>query len=72
MNIKVNLDRFENEKAVLITKDKDIIIWPKDKLPENVSEGTVLNINISNDKKDTEKNQKLAKEILNEILNPEN
>ena len=72
MNIKATVDRFENEKAVLITKDKNEIIWPKNKLPEETSEGMVLNINISNDKKNTEKNKELAKEILNEILNPEN
>ncbi|MCK5510962.1 DUF3006 domain-containing protein [Candidatus Parcubacteria bacterium] len=72
MNIKATVDRFENEKAVLITKDKNEIIWPKSKLPEETTEGMVLNINISNDKKNTEKNKELAKEILNEILNPEN
>lgn len=68
MNIKATVDRFEGNKAVLITKDKDEIIWPKNKLPENSNEGMVLNINISNDKKNTEKNKELAKEILNEIL----
>ncbi|MCK4539996.1 DUF3006 domain-containing protein [Candidatus Parcubacteria bacterium] len=72
MHIKATIDRFENEKAVLITKDKDEIIWPKNKLPEETTEGMVLNINISNNKKNTEKNKELAKKILNEILNPEN
>ncbi len=72
MNIKATIDRFEGEKAVLITTDKNEIIWPKNKLPEKTTEDMVLNINISNDKKNTEKNKELAKEILNEILNPEN
>ena len=72
MNIKATIDRFEGEKAVLITKDKNEIIWPKNMLPEETTEGMVLNINISNDKKNTGKNKELAKEILNEILNPEN
>ena len=70
MRIKVIVDRFENDKAVLIAKDKNQIIWPKNKLPENTGEGTVLNIDISDNKENTEKNQALAKEILNEILNP--
>ena len=72
MNIKATIDRFENDKAILITKDKIEIIWPKNKLPENASEGIVLNIDIFNDKESTKKNKELAKEILNEILNPEN
>ena len=42
MNINLTIDRFENEKAVLKTKDNESIIWPKNKLPENLKEGDVI------------------------------
>ncbi len=68
MNIKITIDRFEGEKAVLKTEDNQSIVWPKDKLPANAHESMVLNFNILNDT-ETEKDKKeLAKEILNEIL----
>lgn len=69
MNIKLTIDRFEGDKAVLKTEDGDTIVWPKNKLPIDTHESKVLNFNILNDE-ETEKDKKeLAKEILNEILN---
>ena len=69
MILKVTIDRFENEKAVLKTEDKQTIIWPKDKLPENIHEGGVLKIAISSDQATESVDKELAKGILNEILN---
>ncbi len=69
MNIKITIDRVENDKAVLQTEDGQSIIWPKDKLPEGAREGTALNFNILNDAEAEKDKKKLAKEILNEILN---
>ena len=70
MDMTVVIDRFEGNMAVLITKDKQAISWPQDKLPENAKEGAVLNIQISDDKIKTNDNKNLAKNILNEILTP--
>ncbi len=68
MIIKITIDRFESDKAVLITEDGENIIWPKKKLPENSREGSSLMFAITGNKEDkTTKN--LAKNILNEILN---
>jgi len=71
MNISLVIDRFENGKAILKTNDNDTIIWPKNKLPENLQEGSVLNFNITNDKNEEVNKKNLAKDILNEILNPD-
>ncbi len=70
MDITVTIDRFEGDKAVLITNDKQAINWPKDKLPQTAKEGTVLEINIIDSKDKTNNNKQLAKDILNEILTP--
>ena len=71
MKILLTIDRFEENKAVLKTEDGDTIIWPKNKLPENIKEGSVLNFIISRDAETEEEKKELAKNILNEILNTE-
>jgi hypothetical protein len=70
MILTIVIDRFENDKAVLKTTDNETIVWPKSKLPVGVTEGSVLAFAIVNDKLKGEENLKLAKDILNEILNP--
>jgi len=65
MNIKLIIERIENGQAVLKTEDGQNIIWPVNKLPEPISEGAILNISINNKE---QKNNQLAKDILNEIL----
>lgn len=68
MMIKLTIDRFESDQAVLKTEDNTAIIWPKEKLPKNINAGSVLLFTITNDAKDEEDSKKLAKDILNEIL----
>lgn len=69
MNIKLTIDRFENNKAILITDEGDTVIWPKSKLPNDAREGMVLNFNILSDLETEKEKKELAKDILNEILN---
>jgi hypothetical protein len=69
MLIKATIDRFENGRAVLRTTDRQSIIWPKDKLPANIHEGSVLRIAVSSDQAAESADKELAKDILNEILN---
>ncbi len=69
MNIQITIDRFEGDKAVLQTEDGQSIVWPKDKLPDGAREGMALNFNILSDAETEKDKKKLAKEILNEILN---
>ncbi len=69
MLIKATIDRFENGRVVLKTEDKQSIIWPREKLPENIREGSVLRIAVSSDDAAEGADRELAKNILNEILN---
>ncbi len=71
MLLNLTVDRFEDSNAILKTPENKTIIWPKDKIPKETKEGTVLSFSISaNTNKEQDKRQ-LAKDILNEILNPE-
>lgn len=69
MIIKLTIDRFEADKAVLITADGASIIWPKDKLPAGAREGLALNFDISDDAEREKRDKQAAKDILNEIIN---
>ena len=70
MIIKITIDRFEGDKAVLKTEDNQNIIWPKEKLPKDIKEGSNLVFVISNNHNDDGK--KLAKNLLNELLDTSN
>ena len=72
MTIKLTIDRFENDKAILKTEDRSTIIWPKNQLPANSHEGMVLVFNIIDDLQAEKDKKQLAKEILNEILDVSN
>ncbi len=63
------VDRFEEEKAVIILKDHQTVYWPKDKLPDDVKEGDAVWLRLAHDKDLTKEREKLAKKILEEILN---
>lgn len=67
METQFTIDRFEGDKAVL-KDNKNSIIWPKEKIPANASEGSVLNFKIFLDSEKEADNKKIAKDILNEIL----
>lgn len=67
MKMRLTIDRIEGEKAVLKDDDGATIIWPTEKLPEESTEGSVLTFLIT---KGDSKNNELAKDIINEIINP--
>lgn len=65
------LDRFEEYKAVLvfsIGRLKQELILPKRYLPKGVTEGEILHLQFLTDKVAKDKQTKLAREILAEIL----
>lgn len=68
MLIKLTIDRFEGDKAVLKTNDGLTVLWPKNKLPENSKEGSLINFTINKDLETEDEKRILAKNILNEIL----
>ena len=69
--IKGVLDRFEGKQAIIKTEDGTEIIWPINKLPEDVTAGNTLKISISTSLDETSEKEQLAKNMLNEILNVE-
>ncbi len=62
------LDRFENGTAVLIGEHYKILI-PKKLIPKSLNEGDIIHLTLSSDKAETQRREKSAKELLNEILN---
>ncbi len=66
MKLKLIIDRIEGEKAVLKNENGDTFIWPAGYLPEESGEKNILTFLITKGKN---KDEKLAKSILNEILN---
>lgn len=65
------LDRFENNSGVLRFEGSQELVVPKDELPKDVKESAVLFLLFSESASEEEARQKLAKSILNEILNAE-
>lgn len=66
--LKAAIDRIEGESAVIKTENGQELIWPKDNLPADAREGTAIRLNLSTSKTDEEERAKLAKTLLNEIL----
>lgn len=66
--IKAAIDRFEGDSAVIKTEDGQELLWPKNELPPDAKEGTAVRLNISTSQTDEEERTKLAKTLLNEIL----
>jgi len=62
------IDRFEGEFVVIKTDSGQEILWPKNNLPEDAKEGTAVRLTLSTSKTDEEERTKLAKTLLNEIL----
>ena len=71
LNLELTIDRIENDKAVLKTKDNETIIWPKSKLPLDAKDGSVFYFLIKNAEEKEQAEHELAKNILNEILSGE-
>jgi len=69
MIIELTIDRLEGDKAVLITADGVSLVWPKDKLPDGIHEGSALNFEIMKNEEREKRDKQTAKDILNEIIN---
>lgn len=62
------IDRFENGSAVLIGEHAEIVV-PKKLIPKSCSESDIIHLTISSDEAETNRREKSAKELLNQILN---
>jgi hypothetical protein len=68
MDYSLIIKDISSEQAILQDQDSNLVYLPKDKLPENLSVGQTLNLQINFDSASREPENILAKEILNEIL----
>ena len=65
---KGTVDRFENDKAVIVLDDGQEIIWPISEMPDGVAEGEAVRLVLFTKEDDRTEREKMAKTILNEIL----
>jgi len=63
------IDSFEGDWALVVLKDHQVIRWPKSKLKEDLKEGDSVWLNLSGDKDLTKEREKIARKILEEIIN---
>jgi len=67
--LKTIVKKFEGKFVVLETEDKQTIHWPIKNLPDDIQEGDVTRLIISTNKTDQEDREKLARVVINKILN---
>lgn len=67
--MKAVIDRFEEDKAVLLVgEDEDVkVVFPKEYLPEEAEEGDYLSVDISIDTEATEAARAEAEALLKEL-----
>ncbi len=71
MKIQFVLDRIEGNSAIIITPENVEVSWPKNLLPSGVKEGDVVSFAINEQEEETRELKRDAKDLLNEILNPD-
>ena len=69
--LTATIDRIEEDKAILVFDDGQKLIIPINKLPANSSAGKILEINLNANENETNEKERLAKDVLNEILSNE-
>lgn len=62
------IDHFEEKSAVIEIENCQKIIWPKDKIDKDLKEGSGVKLVLVDDKIDQSKKDKIAKELINQIL----
>ena len=68
--LKAKLDRFEDHHAVITTDDGQKLLIAKERLPQGVKAGDELWLHIETNALREEGRKKMAKALLDEILNP--
>ncbi len=70
MKFKVIVDRIEGDKVVLIHNQQEIIVPKNFFVDREVREGQVWFLCVTQEVEEQKSDNQLAKDILNEILNP--
>ncbi len=69
MRVRAVLDRFEDDKAVLLVGDDERSVnWPRRLLPDGAKEGDVLWLALSVDEEATRAARAEAEELLRDLL----
>lgn len=69
--LKGVIDRIEGERAVIKTEDRQELLWPKNNLPTDLGEGDLVELAIgAADSLASSRQEKVAKEMLKQILHP--
>lgn len=72
MDMRVVIDRFEGDRAVLLFDDDSQASWPRSQLPSEAREGDHLRISITIDAAATKQAQAEAEELLKQLLEKNN
>ncbi|MEI7792734.1 MAG: DUF3006 domain-containing protein [Candidatus Berkelbacteria bacterium] len=67
-HLEATLDRIEEDKAVLQIKDGGDFVIDKKYLPKEAKEGEIVVVTFATNQAETDRREKKAREILNEIL----
>jgi hypothetical protein len=65
MTFKTLVKAIDSQQLILEDEQSNLIYWPKDKAPETITVGQILQITVNGD---ADGNNQSAKEILNELL----
>lgn len=69
MKLKAVVDRFEEDKAVLLLGEAErAVAWPREALPDEVREGDILWVAVSVDEAATRTARAEAEALLRQIL----
>jgi hypothetical protein len=69
MLFKAVVDRFEDDKVVLLVGDEEVAaVWPRKFLPMEAREGDILSLNISTDPEATRAAKAEAEELMRKLL----
>lgn len=68
-SLRATIDRFEEKMAVLKLEDGQILNWPIKQLPDDLKEGSTIRLVISTEATQEKEREKIAKTLLNQILN---
>ena len=66
--LNAKIEKFAHKMAVIVTNDGQKLLWPIKELPDDCQAGTLVRIILSTDQSDQAEREKIAKDILNQIL----
>ena len=69
-SVWAHLEAFQEKNALFKTEEGQKILWPIKNLPENMRIGDRVRLNLATSGSLEEEREAVAKEVLNQLLNP--